>query len=274
MLGNEKILAIVPAYNPDQQELTASLNSLLRQTYKIDILIIDDGSMKPVSLQGQLNPTINILRLENNAGITKALITGVNWGLANNYDYFCRLDSGDIAYPNRVERQLEYMRAHQEIDLLGCRARVFDLEGNYLFNHGIAGGSKEIKRYLFKNSPFKHSTFFVRSSAFRLFGNYDTVFDSVEDYELIFRFSKLGMVACMPDVLIDYVDNPSGISRSKRTKQLQTRLRCQLKYGDSLEASFYGGVLRTLGLLVMPNLFARWLSKWHWNKFGALGKSQ
>ncbi len=215
-MSAQKILALMPAYNPGPAEFDKSLRSLLNQTLKVDILVIDDGSAAPVAPLCPDDSSIHVLRLDKNGGIARALIAGVNYALAHDYEYLCRLDVGDISYPERVARQLAYMQSHPDIDLLGSYSRVVDMNGRELFLHGVKGGPDAIKAYLWENSPFKHPTFLVRASAIRRYGNYDSNFNDCEDYELMLRFARHGKLDRLPDTLIDYVDDPRGLSTSCR----------------------------------------------------------
>jgi len=143
---------------------------------------------------------------------------------------------------------------------------VIDIAGQELFLHGVTGGPEAVGAYLHLNSPFKHSTFFVRTDALVRHGNYDKRFNVAEDYELLLRIARRGKVDCLPDTLIDYVDDPSGISTSRRPGQLRARLRAQFMHVDPLSASWHFGVARTLGLIVTPHGWAKRLSIAHWNR--------
>lgn len=121
-----RVLALVPVFNPAPADLHRSLQSLLDQSRPIDICLIDDGSDVAVSRHVSPVPGLFHLRLDTNSGIARALNAGIAFGLERRYDYFCRLDAGDIAYPDRVARQLAHMEAHRDIALLGAFADVSD----------------------------------------------------------------------------------------------------------------------------------------------------
>jgi len=263
-MSAERVLALLPAYNPDPGDFDKSMRSLMTQTHEVDILVIDDGSNEPVAPLCPDVPCIQVLRLEKNVGIARALIAGVEYGLARDYDYLCRLDVGDISYPQRIARQLAHMRTNPQIDLVGAHSLVVDLQGRELFVHGISGGPKAVKDYLWRNSPFKHPTFFIRTTAVAQYGNYDTNFNDCEDYELMLRFARRGTVDCLTDVLIEYVDSPTGISTRRRTQQLCARLKAQLRHADPLAPGWYLGVSRTLGLMVTPYGWAKRASLARW----------
>jgi GT2 family glycosyltransferase len=262
-MNGKRVLALVPAYNPHRTALKRTIDSLFAQTVATDICVIDDGSEIPV-LRLVGDAKVILLRLDRNGGIARALQAGVRFGLDNGYDYFCRLDVGDVAYPHRVARQLAHMEANEAIDLLGAFANIVDLSGRRVGLHGIGGGPKAVRRYLWKNAAFKHSSFFVRARALRDYGNYDPAYCSAEDYELALRIAQKGIVDCLNEVLIDYIDNPSGISASNRLPQLQMRLKAQCHYARPLEPRWYLGIARTLMLMATPPAAARVISRLRW----------
>lgn len=255
--GVPKILALMPAYDPAPVDFARSLGSLLNQTIAMDVCIIDDGSASPVSELCPADSRIILVRLDRNAGITAALRAGIEIGLEGGYDYFCRLDVGDLAYPHRVATQLDHMESHPEIDLLGARSRVLDHEGSLLSIRGTLGGPEGVRRQLWKNFAFHHSTFFIRAAAIRRLGNYDATFSVAQDYEMAQRFAARGGVDCLDETLIDYVADPRGISETRSRVQLRMRLKSQLKHAAPTTPAWYLGVARTLVLFGVPRQWLR-----------------
>lgn len=266
-----RVLALLPAYNPDPADFKRSLDSLLNQTHPIDICVIDDGSKLPVSTICQSHPQVTLLRLEQNGGITKALRAGVEYGLKRRYEYFCRLDVGDASYPQRVAMQLAYMVEHPEIDLLGSYALVTDPERTSVRYLGATGGPQALRRRMWRNSAFLHPTFFIRTASVRKFGSYDVNFNGSEDNEFMQRFAKYGKVDCLPDVLVEVVDSPTGISATRRSLQLRQRLRVQLKYAAPLSPGWYLGVARTVTLLALPPKLSKMLRTLARTRLGVKG---
>lgn len=264
MTGQRRVIALMPAYNPDPQDLELSIRSLQAQTVPIDICLVDDGSR--TRLDAMLPPAegLHILRMEPNVGITRALMAGVDHALANGYDFICRLDAGDIAYPERVERQLTHMDAHPAVDILGSYSRVLDKAGTVLHHYGTAGGTEGVRNFLWYNSAFKHSTFFMRSASLRREGNYDPDFPLAQDYELLMRMARRGQVDCLPDVLIDYVDDPTGLSASKRARQLRMRRKALLKHAAPAVPGWYLGLARILVTIITPYGWAKSISNRMW----------
>ena len=237
----------------------------MAQTAPVDICVVDDGSSSPIVIPEFAKGRTQVLRLRQNGGITVALRAGVQFAADRGYEFICRLDVGDLSVPDRVQRQLAHLDEHPGIDLVGAFARVLDRAGAVKFYHGVRGGPWAVKAYLWKNSPFRHSSFFIRTRALIEAGSYDLAFNGAEDYELLLRLAKTGRVDCLSETLIDDVINPTGITEGQRARQLKTRLRAQLRHGAPANPAWYAGVARTLVVMITPRRLAWRITLWNWN---------
>jgi glycosyltransferase involved in cell wall biosynthesis len=269
MNKTSRVLALIPAYNSGAENLAATLASMLAQTAPVDICLIDDGSSPPIEVPSFARERTRLLRLARNGGITVALRAGVQHALEQGYEFVCRLDVGDLSYPDRVRKQLEHLDRERDVDLVGAFARIVGEDGRTLFFHGVNGGPMAVQSYLWKNAPFRHSTFFIRTRVLAERGSYDVAFDGGEDYELLLRLAKSGRIDCLPETLIDYVVDPKGISETRRARQLRRRLKAPLRHRDTSDLRWYAGVLRTLIVIMTPRRLALQASLWFWSRRSA-----
>lgn len=249
------ILALVPAFDPGPEALRASLASLLAQTMPCDICLVDDGSQEPI-VPPFRDERIHIIRLAKNSGITAALRTGVAYGLARGYKYIARLDVGDLAWPDRMERQFAHMQAHGEVDMLGGMARIVDCNGIELARFGKPGRAA-VRRYLWLNPAFRHSSFFFRASALERLGNYDPAFPLAQDYEIMLRMARHGVVDCLDAMVIDYLDDPEGLTGRHRKRQTLMRIKAQFRHAAPLNPRWYLGPVRAAAALAWPRRLRR-----------------
>lgn len=255
MTVRTNVIAVVPAFNVDFAELESTIASLLNQTYSTDICIVDDGSAVPIRYE---HLKVFVLRQVKNGGITEALKAGTNYAMQAGYEYLVRLDVGDVTYPERVEMQIELMRERADVGLVGAWSRIVDLAGNELAVHGAT--VENLSNVMWQNAPFKHSTFCIRLSSVREHGGYDEHFCGAEDYELTLRLARRSAISIVEKILIDYEDNPGGISNTKRAKQLRARLRAQLHNKELRSLAFYKGIVRTLITMSLPASLAKRVS--------------
>jgi glycosyltransferase involved in cell wall biosynthesis len=261
----------MPAYNPSHDDLTRTVNSLLAQTESADIVIVDDGSRRPVSEMLAPRDGMVVLRLDRNQGITAALNHGLECIVRSGYEFVARMDCGDVCARDRVAKQQAYMDVHPDTDLLGAFADIVDERGNHLFFEGTSGGRVSIGRKLQDNAAFKHPTFFFRTSCVRRLGDYSTNYPHAEDYEFMRRVYMKGAIDCLDDILVIYEKNSSSISSKNRSAQLRSRLRIQLKYLEPTNVPAYVGIARTIVTLLVPAPMWARLSQLYWGRTGERG---
>jgi glycosyltransferase involved in cell wall biosynthesis len=255
----------MPVLNPDRDDLVRTLTSLAAQTEPADVVIVDDGSARPV---GDLcaRADIVVLRLPSNQGITAALNHGLEYIAACGYQYVARMDCGDACAPDRIAKQQAFMERHPEIDLLGAFADVVDEDGQHLFFEGTSGGPGPIRRKLLDNAAFKHPTFFFRTRAVERWGSYSNDYPCAEDYEFMCRLSANGALHCVEQVLVRYYTSASGLSNRRRRLQLRSRLRVQLHYLELTSPRGWLGVLRTCLTLLVPKGIWALISRQYWRR--------
>ena len=110
-------------YDPPLEMLDQALESILNQTFTdFEFLIVDDGSGDPgvgsrLSRRAQRDARIRIVA-EPHRGLTASLNRGL--ALARG-TWIARQDADDWSEPARLERQIEYFRAHPETTVLGIQ---------------------------------------------------------------------------------------------------------------------------------------------------------
>ena len=99
--------------------IAQAISSILNQTFKEwELLIIDDGSIDntlKIALSFD-DPRITVTKGTGNQRIAKRLN---ELACTAKGKFFARMDGDDIAYPRRLQSQLEYLQSHPEVDLVG-----------------------------------------------------------------------------------------------------------------------------------------------------------
>lgn len=184
-----------------------SIDSLLSQTRKPDeIVLVVDG---PVG--EEINQVISgfekscdyfrVIRLKKNSGHAIARQTGLD---AAKYEYIAIMDSDDIAVPDRLEKQITYVEAHPEVDVLGGQIDEFIGEPtNVVGRRTVPQTDTEIKQYLKTRCPFNQMTVMMKSKTVQEAGGYIDWYCN-EDYYLWARMTEQGMIfANLPDNLVN-----------------------------------------------------------------------
>lgn len=247
---------LIPCYN-DQKGLLQCLQSIQYEPSKYGVLIVDDGSDEPVQYD-KVQPMmangmqIHILTLPTNQGIVKALNAGLQWlDEQKNAAFVARLDCGDICEPNRFYTQVQYLRQHPDIDLVGSWCIFKDFKSGYSYKYVTPLGHESILNEMHFKNVFIHPTVMWRRSVTRKAGRYPERFPHAEDYGFFYSVMQHGKGAILPEKLVTCAIRSSGISWQHRKEQLKSRCKVVWFYGNNkLLATF--GIIKLWLLMTIP----------------------
>lgn len=256
MSKKEPLVSVVmPAYNAEKY-LSEAIESVLNQTFKdFEFIIIDDGSKDRTweiiqdyaKKDGRIIPVKN----EKNLKICKTLNKGV---ILSKGKYIARMDSDDWSYPDRFEKQIDFMENHPNVVVSGGYVEVSDenLATLYLKKYPLL--DNEIRKKMFIYNPFTHPSVIFRSEIIKSEDPvYDHDFYDAEDYDLYFRLGKKGKLANIDDIILKYRVSSGSISYKRHVRQglvtLLVRLKAVFKYGYSIP--FYILLLQPVELLMV-----------------------
>lgn len=209
---------IVSVYNCEKF-IEEMLNSILEQTYTDwELILIDDNSTDSTwsLISKYTDKRIITRRNTENFGLTKNLNIALSHAKGK---YVVRIDGDDIAYPNRLEKQVEYMEKNPDIVLSGSWMRVFGKREGIWKN---VIGEDILKINLIFNAIIFHPTFIIRKNIldkYKILYNESLAF--AQDYDLEYQISKYGKVANIPDLLVKYRIHDKQVSISNYEKQLE-----------------------------------------------------
>lgn len=155
-----------------------------------EIVLVKDGPLTAELDQiieqwkNKLEDTLKVIALPNNVGLGKALNEGIK---ASSNNWIFRMDTDDIALPDRFEKQANYLKQHPEIVLLGGQIEEFiGSEKNITAKRFVPFESQEIISYAQQRSPFNHPTVAYRKDVLEEVGLYQHHL-LMEDYNLWIR---------------------------------------------------------------------------------------
>lgn len=139
-----------------------------------------------------------------------------------------RMDTDDICYPNRFEKQLKYLQENPEIAVVGSYGEEFSIS----FEHPeqiirCPLNNNEIVKFAKKRNPLKHPTVMFRKSVVLASGNYRH-FLWFEDYDLCIRMLLAGYkMANIPEILVAFRADDHQFERRGGVAYLKQEVRFQ-----------------------------------------------
>jgi glycosyltransferase involved in cell wall biosynthesis len=223
MNKNPLVSVLMPAYNAEKY-IGEAIESILNQTFKdFEFIIVNDGSkdntLKIIEKYKNRDSRIILINNSVNLKISKSLNTGINLSKGK---YIARMDADDYSYPHRLERQFKFMENNPSIGVLGGAMEIINENGKSIGKRTYASKDKEIRRKMFRYSPFSHPLIMIRKSVLDLAGLYNSRYDSAEDYELYFRLGVYTKFANLSDVLLRYRERSKSITLGS-TKKMELK---------------------------------------------------
>lgn len=200
----------IPCYNAGGF-LRDCVQSCLRQTVPAkEVIVVNDASTDPETLQAlhdiSLQPCVRIINNGTNMG--KALSLNKIFDSCAT-DYLILQDADDLAMPNRVERQLDFMEGHPAAGCSSSFVRYINKHGHPI-GHGKLDllSPEKLDRYMKSDEPFG---LFCPSVILRVTMLADTSlrfrpqFWPADDIDLWNRIAEAGwQVLAQPEELVCY----------------------------------------------------------------------
>lgn len=222
--------------------LPSAIRSILWQTFSDwELLLVNDASTDatPQICRQFHDSRIRVIDEFQQKGLAARLNQCVVQARGK---YVARMDADDIAYPSRLERQMEYLQAHPDIDLLGHGAILFKGDGQVIGVYPTACEHDEICRHPWWGFPLAHPTWMGRRAWFARH-RYDEALSKGQDQELLLRAWKKSRFAALPEILLGY-----RIERISMTKSAVGRLAyCKRLVDQARDFNSAAATLRGIG---------------------------
>ena len=212
----------MPVYNC-RTTVAESIASILNQTLEDwELVVFDDGSRDgtPDEVRRFADPRIRLVVGETNRGLSARLNDIVR---QSGSTFFARMDGDDIAYPDRLKRQVEFLQKHPEVDLVAGAVAVIDCSGEAI---GVRRGPLEHERICarpYSRFPMAHATWLGRANWFRRYPYRENAV-RIEDWDLLFRAYRQSKFANLQEIVLGYSEASLSLRKLAATRWYHSRL--------------------------------------------------
>lgn len=244
--------------------LKQAMDSIWNQTIPTDdFVLVCDGPLNTEldavidEMQAVHPDTLHVVRLEKNAGLGVAL----NEGLKHcKHEIVARMDSDDIAFADRCERQLAVFRKHPEVSLCsGTVVEFLDSIDNVVGKRELPETHEEIVSFSRKRNPCNHPSVMFKRSAVEAAGGYIEKYHLFEDYYLWVRMLMNGAEARNIKEPIIYMRTPADLYMRRGGKAYAKDMlafhRWLKEKGWITIGTFISGAIPHAVICILPNSF-------------------
>lgn len=196
--------------------LDKAILSILTQTYtefEFIIVVEYEASVEVCDVVLKYANGDNRIKLYFNdakLGLSDSLNKGINMAVG---EFVARMDDDDISMPNRLEKQLYFMRNNRDIDVCGCLQMTCTPSGEKILY--CATDPEELKAEMLFGCQLSHTSVMFRRKLFQVNQWYYEKDSLAEDFKLWLHLLDKIKIANLKDVLVKHRYGFDNISVKK-----------------------------------------------------------
>jgi glycosyltransferase involved in cell wall biosynthesis len=251
MLNSSPLVTVgMPVLNCERT-VALAVASILNQHYETwELIVVDDGS------QDQTVKTLRAFRDDR----LRVVVDGYHRGIAVRRnqlidlargEYLAWIDADDVAYPERLHRQVSHLAQNPGVDLLGASMIMFRNDGVPFAFWKTGTVHASICGPPWASMRLAQPTWMGRIAWFRRHRYCDDIVSGAEDRELLSRSSPSSRFAGLPEVLVGYCENGLRLSKwlPRRRDAIKFLFRDQVKHRRYCNAGLVVGAEIAKGML-------------------------
>lgn len=237
--GRPRVTVLLPCRD-EEAHLPACIESLEAQTFRgFEVVAVDDGSVDETRelLEAWARRDARVRVLDGGGrGVAPAAERAARAAAA---PLLTRMDGDDVAHPERLERQVDFLGRRR--DLAACGAGV-----EYFPEGAVGPGYRRYQRWLNRlrepedllrdllvECPMASPTLMIRRSVLEALGGHRDM-GWPEDYDLVLRLHLAGMRAAnLPEALHRWRLHDGNLSRNDPAYSADAFLRCKVHFLDA-----------------------------------------
>jgi glycosyltransferase involved in cell wall biosynthesis len=249
------VTIVMPVFTPHAIYFRQAIESVLNQSFAdFELIVVEDPS--PSSGQAILSG-IDDPRLKHILnGERTSLPRQHNRGLAEARGRFiCRFDADDVCEPYRVERQLAFLEAHPDVDVVGSFLTVVNEHSAVIGSRRYPTNHDDIVAAMCRFNPIANSTVMFRREIYERFGGWRDSVLPAQDYEWYSRLAAGGArFANLDKPLVRYRLHGGSIKSSQLRGTILTTIDVKRIYwAKDMDAASRAVLFAEQLLLLLPS---------------------
>lgn len=231
------ITIVMPVYNAGSF-LRQALESVLAQTYQNwKLICVDDGStdnsFNLLQEYALIDQRIKVYKNEKNQGVSAT----TNFAISKcQGQYLARMDADDVMLPDRLEKQISYLRKNPQVVVLGGQCWLINKKDEIIGQKKFPCNHEQIYQMMYQAMPIQQPTMMINLKLLPSdFSWYEKNTNTAEEVDLLFKLFKHGQFANLSDYILNYRLHGKNLSlkNPKMTFRItyQTRKKAVKKYG-------------------------------------------
>lgn len=223
------VSVVTPVFNGGQY-LAAAVESILAQTHgDFEYIVLDDGStdgsFRILQEYERRDPRMRVVSRENR-GVVSTLNELFEYAQG---DYVAIMAQDDIALPERLALQAEFLQKNPGVVCVGGATEMIDAKGRYLTLIWHPATDEEIQRLALRGlGGINASAAMVRRESHFRVGGYDPDLYLAEDLDMWLRLGEVGQLANLRDTVLKYRLHSGSISEQYSLRQIDVaRMACE-----------------------------------------------
>jgi len=223
------VSVIITTFNRPQY-LAEAIDSVLIQDFKaLELIVINDASTdgkteEIILLYKDKDQRVKYIKNERNLNSVRSLNAGLKSASGK---YIAILDDDDAwIYKGKLSQQVKFLEDNKDYILVGTNIIAVEAEkGREIVKSNYALTDDKIRKSIFLDNPFAHSSVMYRREESLSIGGYDENLKRGKDYDLWLRLGKLGKMAVLPGFWVKYRIDTSSRENAIKVKRNDSRVK-------------------------------------------------
>jgi glycosyltransferase involved in cell wall biosynthesis len=232
MITKLPVVSVVMAAYNSERFIGEAIQSILDQSFKnFELIIVNDCShdttWKIIKKYSLVDKRIGIYQNIKNMGGCQTLNIGMSLAKGK---YIAVMDNDDWSYPERLEKQVNFLEKNPKVGIVGGTMEIIDENGVVSSKRKYNLDDADIRKNLFRYSPFAHPLIMMRRSVLEIVGYGDCEYAPADDYELYFRIGTVAKFANLKDTIFKYRVVANSMTQRMTKKMILTTVKTRNTY--------------------------------------------